>query len=197
MSSACSICCLFSVLRLLTAALTRHIPRQPPVPDRMYQYRVFYQQQKPHLYQRHGCLLNVRFYLGIGRAGGTSIWSSVFPPSLLTIVYVYGIRETRKQWRRLHYLQVRTTAPEFSPLNLSFLMHAGSARDHRPLLKLEIAPDDLAEHKRRLLGQNGACAEYDMPLKHVVEVLQAARIVSLSKVRTRTSAALSMLPFSL
>ena len=76
-------------------------------------------------------------------------------------------------------------------------MHAGSARDHRPLLKLEIAPDDLAEHKRRLLRQNGACAEYDLPLKHVVEVLQAARIVSLSKVRTRTSAALSVLPFSL
>lgn len=70
-------------------------------------------------------------------------------------------------------------------------MHAGSARDHRRVLILEIAHNDLAEHKRRLLQQNGVCAEYDLPLKRAVEVLKAARIVCMSEVRSRKSAALS------
>ena len=61
-------------------------------------------------------------------------------------------------------------------------MKAGSGHDCRPVLKLQIAPDDLAEQKRRLLQKNGVCGEHDLPLQRPVEVLKAARIISLSKV---------------
>ena len=61
-------------------------------------------------------------------------------------------------------------------------MQAGNGRECRPVLKLEIAPNNLAEHKRRLLQKNGVCIEHELPIQRAIEVLRAARIVSLSKV---------------
>lgn len=84
--------------------------------------------------------------------------------------------------RRDQELQAATTAPQSSPLDASPLMQAGSGHDCRPVLKLEIAPDDLAEHKRRLLQKNGVCAVHGLPLQRAVEVLIAGRIITLSKV---------------
>ena len=77
-------------------------------------------------------------------------------------------------------------------------MQADTDRDCRPVLKLEVAPNDLAEQKYRLLEKNGVRASYGLPLKRAEQVLKAARIVSLSKVGCCAPAALrflhSMLP---
>lgn len=52
---------------------------------------------------------------------------------------------------------------------------------HR-VLKLEVAPNDLANHKRRLLQANNVRVEYNLPLDFADELVKAARIMSLSKV---------------
>ena len=86
-------------------------------------------------------------------------------------------------------LQAAASAPQSSPLSVSPLMQAGSGRQYRPVLKLETAPNDLAEHKRRLLQKNGVCVEHNLPLQRAVDALKAARIISLSKVDCQMSAA--------
>lgn len=55
-------------------------------------------------------------------------------------------------------------------------------RDCRRVLRLEVAVNELADHKRRLLETNNIRTEVCLPLERATEPLRAARITSLSKV---------------
>ncbi|KAL3138170.1 hypothetical protein ABBQ38_005396 [Trebouxia sp. C0009 RCD-2024] len=54
-------------------------------------------------------------------------------------------------------------------------------RDCRRVLRLEVAVNELADHKRRLLETNNIRTEVCLPLERATEPLRAARITSLSK----------------
>lgn len=67
-------------------------------------------------------------------------------------------------------------------------------RDCGRVLRLEVAPNGLADHKRRLLAANNVRTDFDLPVDCAVELMRAARITSLSKVGCCMSAFLLSVP---
>lgn len=90
-------------------------------------------------------------------------------PNAKTVVILSPDRERKPQLHRLHLVR-------------ACKMQMENDRVCRRVLRFEVAVNDLADHKRRLLEANQVRTELTLPLESAVEPLRAARITSLSNV---------------